>query len=32
MRVQGSLGGTLSGLFVGILASTTLFNENLTSE
>lgn len=32
MRVQGSLGGTLSGLFVGILASTTLFNENLSSE
>ncbi len=32
MRVQGSLGGTLSGLFVGILASTTLFNENITSD
>jgi hypothetical protein len=32
MRVQGSLGGTLSGLFVGILASTTLFNENNISD
>jgi len=32
MRVQGSLGGTVSGLFIGILASTTIFNENLASE
>ena len=32
MRVQSSLGGTLSGLFIGVLASTTIFNENLTSD
>lgn len=32
MRVQGSLGGTLSGLFIGVLASTTIFNQNITSD